>query len=177
MSHSLSCSWRAIATGVNTWTYGVKYFDGASYFKESGVYYSNWGSGLWIFFFFFRSQLPYVLQMLTETSLLLYSICCMLVGQYLNSTKYCSTKRGTTKPFELGKDILQLHAEITFGNYANGNTSHTCNLVYESEGAAWWALLWACSGLRGISWCLFYGDFIPLLISGIQHKVIYVHLQ
>lgn len=43
----------------------------------------------------------------------------MLVGQYLRSKKYCTTARGTTKPFEFDKDILQMHAEITIINYAN----------------------------------------------------------
>lgn len=50
----------------------------------------------------------------------------MLVGQHLGSKKYCSTDRGTTKPFELDKDILQMHTEITFTNYANEKMSDTC---------------------------------------------------
>lgn len=42
------------------------------------------------------------------------------------------------------------------------------NLVYESESAVWWAFLWACSGPRGIPWRPFYGEFIPLLVSGVS---------
>lgn len=48
---------------------------------------------------------------------------CMLVGQYLDSTKYYSAERGTTKPFQLGKDILQMQTEITCTNYPNEKMS------------------------------------------------------
>lgn len=56
-------------------------------------------------------------------SVLLYSMDYMLVGQYLYSTKYCSTERGTTKASQLGKDILPMHIEITCTNYPSEKMS------------------------------------------------------
>lgn len=56
-------------------------------------------------------------------SILPCSMDCMLVGQYLDNTKYCSTERGTTKASQLGKDILPMHIEITCTNYPNEKMS------------------------------------------------------
>lgn len=82
---------------------------------------------------------------------------------------------GTTKPFELGKDILQMHTEITFTNYENEKMSDTC------KSSLW---NWKCclmSFLLSMQWTEeFLGafsmvsEFIPL-ISGIQHKVSRLH--
>lgn len=65
-------------------------------------------------------------------SVLPYSMDYMLVGQYLDSTKYCSAERGTTKAFQLGKDILPMHTEITYTNYPNEKNVWRVNLAYET---------------------------------------------
>lgn len=54
----------------------------------------------------------------------------MMVGQYSDSK---NSERGTTKLFELGEAILQMHADIT--NYANEKCLTLINLVYKTESA------------------------------------------